>query len=342
VTRRARTAGVALLAIPREHPTVLRLSNGEILVAGGTDARNNEVPTLEWFSPDASRATKRAVDLVTGVERSLVALEAGGALAVIRPPSGSPDFKTVWVISADGTLEPGLPIDPATLDMVKLFPGAEGAPTLWTGRRWMRWTPWFGGFEPIAIAPDKGPSSDALASGDSGLALWLDDRANAGMNVTGFRFATRTRFGAVPKPLLVSGTEQLAPDRLAGVAGSSIQFEQQRGLVLGTGASAFLTDVTFADFELEVDVTAASPVIVLRPDHGGELEIGGAACAFAQAAKQSLRVQRRARRIQVSVDGAAMRTCPVELESNVRVSLGLRGAQGVGVSAARNLRVTRR
>jgi hypothetical protein len=349
VTRRARTAGVALMKIARENPTVLRLSTGEILVAGGLDASKNEVPTLEWFAPDASRATKRPVDLVTGQERALVALEAGGALAVIRPQKGSPeDFKTVWVISADGTLEPALPIDPATLDMVRLFPGAEGAPALWTGRRWMRWSPWFGGFEPIADAPAPGrntapgPVLDAIASGDPGLALWLDDRGDAGLNVTGFRFATRTRYGAVPKPLLVSGTDQLAPDRLAGTAGSSIVFDRTRGLVLGTGASAFLTDVTFADFELQLDVTAAAPAIVVRPEHGAELEVGGADCAFAQAASQRLDVERRGRRVTVSVDGAPHQPCPVELEPNVRVSLGLRGSQGAGVSAARNLVVTRR
>ena len=266
VTRRARTAGVALLNVARERPTVLRLSSGEILVAGGLDASKNEVPTLEWFAPDASRATKRPVDLVTGQERAFVALEAGGALAVIRPQSGPSDFKTVWVISADGTLEPALPINPAEIDTVRLFAGAEGAPALWTGRRWMRWSPWFGGFEPLANAPDPqkdsapGPRLDIIANGDSGLALWLDDRGDAGLNVTGFRFATRTRFGAVPKPLLVNGTEQLAPDRLAGTPGSSIQLDPARGLVLGSGASAFLSDVTFADFELEVDITAAAPV----------------------------------------------------------------------------------
>ena len=343
VTRRARTAGVALLNVARESPTVLRLASGEILVAGGLDARKSQVPTLEWFAPDASRATKRPVDLVTGQERAFVALEAGGALAVIRPEIGSsPDFKTVWVISADGTLAPGLPLDPATLDTVRLFAGAEGAPALWTGRRWMRWSPWFGGFEAIADAPEKGPALDAIASGDPGLALWLDDRNEAGMNVTGFRFATRTRFGAVPKPLLVAGTEQLAPDRLAGTPGSAISFDSARGLVLGTGASAFLTDVTFADFELQIDVTAAAPMVVLRPERGPELEVGGASCAFAQSANQVLDVKRRGRRVTVSVDGAPERACPVELDPGVRVSLGLRGSQGAGVSAARNLRVTRR
>ena len=342
VTRRARTAGVALLAGARENPTVLRLASGEILVAGGLDARKSQVPTLEWFAPDASRATKRPVDLVTGQERSFAALEAGGALAVIRPEIGaSPEFKTVWVITADGTLEPGLPLDASTLETVRLFAGAEGAPALWTGRRWMRWSPWFGGFETIPDAPERGPAMDAIASGDPGLALWLDDRNEAGMNVTGFRFATRTRFGAVPKPLLVSGTEQLAPDRLAGTAGSSIFFDPARGLVLGTGASAFLTDVTFADFELQLDVTAAAPTIVLRPDRGPELEVGGVACAFAQAATRSRDVRRRGRRVIVRVDDGPERPCPTELEANVRVSLGLRGTQGVGVSAGRNLRVTR-
>ncbi|MBX3198408.1 MAG: hypothetical protein KF894_09780 [Labilithrix sp.] len=348
VTRRARNGGVALLQVARENPTVLRLASGEILVAGGLDASKREIPTLEWFAPDASRATKRPVDLVTGQERSFVALEAGGALAIVRPASELPDFKTVWVISADGTLEPGLPIDPAELDAIRLFPGAEGAPALWTGRRWMRWSPWFGGFEPMAVAPDPakdtapGPRLETIASGDSGLALWLDDRGDAGFNVTGFRFATRTRYGAVPKPLLMQGTDQLAPDRLAGTPGSSIRFEPSRGLVLGAGASAFLTDVTFADFELSIDVTAAAPEIVLRPDRGAELEVGGAACAFAQAAKQRLDVRRRGVRVTVGVDGAPDRACPTELEPGARVALGLRGAQGVGVSAARNLRVTRR
>jgi hypothetical protein len=348
VTRRARTAGVALMNVARERPTVLRLSTGEILVAGGLDANKNEIPTLEWFAPDASRSTKRPVDLVTGQERAFVPLEAGGALAVIRPQTRSPDFKTVWVISADGTLEPALPIDPEGLDTVRLFPGAEGAPALWTGRRWLRWSPWRGAFEALADAPDPrrdsapGPILDLTASGDPGLALWLDDRGDAGLNVTGFRFATRTRYDAVPKPLLVSGTDRLAPDRLAGVPGSSIQFEHERGLVLATGASAFLTDVTFADFELQVDVTAAAPMIVLRPEHGAELEVGGASCAFAQAANQSLDVKRRGRRVIVSVDRGPERACPVELEPNVRISLGLRGSQGIGVSAGRNLRVTRR
>lgn len=340
-TRRARTGGIALLAVAREHPTVLRLANGEILVAGGTDAQGLEIATLEWFAPDASHPTKRTVDLVTGTRRAFVPLEAGGALAVVLPDDGSADFKTVWVISAAGTLEPAHSMAAPTLDIVRLFPGAEGAPILWTGKRWMRWQPWVGEFAPIDPAPDRGPTLDAIASGDSGLAVWLDESTEA-MTISGFRFAARTRFDALPNPLLVSGTEQLAPDRLAGSPGSAIHFEPSRGLVLGPGASAFLTDVTFADFELEVDVTAAAPTIVLREEGGAELEVGGAACAFVEAATQRIVVKRRARRVRVSIDGNTERECPLELTPNTRVALGIRGSQVADVSGAKNLRVARR
>lgn len=342
-TRRSRTNGVALLAVSRVRPTVLRLASGEIFVAGGLDAFGRPVPTLEWFSPDASRPTKRPVDLVTGRERAFVPLAAGGALAVIVPEDGAgPDFKTVWVISADGSLEPGVPIDPASLGTARLFEGAEGAPLLFTGQRWMRWQPWFGAFQIVADAPDEGPALDAVANGDPGLALWLEDRAEAGMYVTGFRFATRTRYGAVPKPLLVDGPGQLAPDRLAGIAGSSIRFDREEGLLMGPGASAFLTDVTFADFTLDVDVTAAAPTIVLRDDTGTELEVGGAGCAFAQGARRHIEVVRKARSVRVRADEGEERLCPTELAADARVEIGVRGGETTGLSGARNLVVVRR
>lgn len=344
-SRRTHTAGVALLSVARESPTVLRLASGEILVAGGLDAEKAEVPTLEWFSPDASRPTKRPSALVTGVERAFVPLEAGGALAVVKPAGNTPGFKSVWVISADGTLDAGEPIDPSVLDTVRLFAGTEGAPMLWTGQRWMRWSPWLGRFETVAngTAPGGLPTGPRLdvANGDPGLALWLDDRENDGMSVVGYRFATRMPFAAVPAPLLIDGTTHLAPDRLA-TAATSIRFDAELGLVLGSGASAFLTDLTFANVTIDLDITSNAPTIVLRPERGTELEVGGASCAFAQTAKTSLRVVRSGRTVTVIVDGAAARACPVELEPNVRVSIGLRGSGSSPTSAARNLRVARR
>lgn len=341
-TDRARIDGVALLTVPRKRPTVLRLASGEILVAGGLDQNDQPVPTLEWFSPDASRPTKRPVDLVTGRDRAFVPLAAGGALAVIIPEMPTADFKTVWVISAEGSLEPGVAVDPASLAAVRLFAGAESAPALWTGARWLRWQPWFGAFEPIADAPSTGPTTDLIANGDSGLALWLDDRGPAGMYVTGYRFATRTKYGAVPKPLLIDGPGQLAPDRLSGISGSSIRFERERGLVMGPGASAFLTDVSFGDFTLDVDVTAGPPSVVLREETGKELEIGGAGCGFTQSAKQHIAVRRDGASVFVRSDDGEERVCPTGIDEAARVSLGLRGGAGTGLSGARNLVVVRR
>ena len=340
-THRYRTSGIAILAVARTSPTVLRLASGEILVAGGFDRSNQPVPTLEWFSADASHPTKRPVDLVTGRDRGFVPLEAGGALAVIVPAGGTSDFKTVWVISADGTLEPGLPIDPATLDKVRLFQGTEGAPVLWTGQRWLRWQAWFAAFQPIPDAPANGPSSAAIANGDSGLALWLDDHIPGQLYVTGYRFAARTRYGAVRNPLLVDGTLGLAPDRVTGTPGSSIRFDERGGLELGPGASAFVTDVSYADVTVEVDAFAP-PAIVLRQENGRELTVGGAECAFAQKPTTNLRVDRKGTQVRFTIDKDEPRLCPTELSEGARVSIGVRGPDGTGVSYARNLRITRR
>jgi hypothetical protein len=339
VTRRSRSSGVATLQVRRENPTVLRLANGEILVAGGLDAEGKQVATLEWFTPDASQRTKRPVDLVTGRERGFVALDGGGALAVIAPDEGVTDIRTVWVISADGVLEPATSLTGLTAAV--LFPGANGAPILWTGQQWVRWAPWAGEFQPIPEGPGQGPGAGPIATSDRGLGLWLQDRGEAGMFVTGYRFATRSRYDALPKPLLVRDPTVLAPDRLTGSPGSSLQFDPATGLRLGSGASAFLADVTFADFDLSLDVTAPAPLVVLRETTGRELEVGGAACAIAQAATRSLVIKRRGTRVEVSFDGGALRSCPTELAPDVRVAVGLRGSQSVGTSAARNLQVAR-
>jgi hypothetical protein len=347
--RRARSSGLGILQVARTKPKVIRLANGEILVAGGVDANNQPVSTLEWFAPDASRRSKRPVDLVAGKERSIVPLEGGGALAVIIPQTSTPDFKNVWVVSADGTLEPGVPIDPALLDVVRLFPGSDGAPVLWTGQRWMRWAPWYGAFQTISGAPSTGPALDATTNGDGGLALWLDERDGAALNIAGYRFAARTPFDAVPKPLLVRGPDQLAPDRLASGSGGSIHFDAERGLFLGPGASAFLTDVTFLDFALDVDVatvegqrTPISAVVVIRDESGMELEVGGASCAFAQATQRHLAIRRTGAAVEANVDDGEWRACPTQLGATTRVAIGLRGAQSTGSSGAKNLRVVRR
>jgi len=344
VTRRSRTNDSALLKVPRSNPTVLRLASGEIMVAGGFNRSNERVPTIEWFSADAKVATFTPRDLVPGRERSFIALEGGGALAVVVPEAGATDIQTVWVISAQGTIEPGTPIDPAILDRSRLFQGTEGAPVLWTGQRWLRWQPWFAAFQPIPDAPDPSlypaPSVPGIANGDNGLALWLDDTVPNQLFVRGYRFGTRSRFGAVPPHLLIEGTSGLAPDRIAGTPGSAIRFDPVSGLELGLGASAFVTDVTYADVSIEL--ASSSAALVLREETGRELTVGGAECPFAVPPVLSLRVKRVGRQVQYSIDGADLRTCRTELSDAARVAIGVRGTNNSGSSFARDLRITRR
>ena len=113
------------------------------------------------------------------------------------------------------------------------------------------------------------------------------------------------------------------------------------GLELGPGASAFVTDVTYADVSVELEGPFA-PSIVLRQDDGRELEVGGATCAFAQSATTSIRVERRGKSVSVIVDGGEARVCPTELDPLARVAIGVRGPGGTGTTIARNLRINRR
>lgn len=356
-TRASTSNGVAVLAHPRTNPTVLRLADGRIMVAGGNDTRD-PVSTIEFFSPDGlSPANTRPVDLVTGRERAYVPLAGGGALAVIAPPTGVSDFKTVWVISPDGSVAPGLPVDPGDLDVVRLYEGAGGAPILWTGWRWLRWDPWFGAFQAIPDAPtDRGPcltrrppprpqcaTQSTMVNGDPGLALWLEEPDVGPVLVTGYRFDVRTAFDNVHQAFLLTSTDGLAPDRIANQPGSAIQFDPLTGLTLGPGATAFLTDVTFGDFVLDVEVVGSPPSIVLRPADSPAFVVGGAACAFTQIATKSLHVERKGKRVRVQADDGELRDCPTDLAAaSMRVDIGLQGTAGFDLSGARDLRVSRR
>ena len=136
---------------------------------------------------------------------------------------------------------------------------------------------------------------------------------------------------------LVAVLARLAPPYVVPV----VVADPERGLLMGRGASAFLTDVSFADFSLDVDVTAAAPSVVLREESGRELEVGGAGCAFAQGAERHVEVVRSGRRVVVRADDEPARACPTELAAGARVAIGLRGGAAGGLSGARNLLVVR-
>ena len=341
VTRTVRAENVARLAVARSAPSVLRLASGEIFVAGGVDTSGTPVATVEWFSADASRATRRAGDLVAGSGRAYAALEAGGVLAVISPPANAPPaFQNTWRIDPDGVIEPAAPVA-GGVTQPALFGGAGGAPVLWTGDRWLRWAPWTGSFEALDVIDDTPARvGSATASPDLGLAMWLDAKD---ATPTALRFDVRGEYSALSGPLLVSDTVDIAPDRL--VAPGAVTFEPQAGLVLGAGASAFVVDRTYADIDVELDAPTGEPaVLVLRDDLGSELEVGGVSCLLGAAvtgAPSSLTVQRRGATVTWTVSGKAPRACSTRVRADARVSVGVRGAADLSRSVARNLRITR-
>ncbi len=339
VSRTVRTERVAQLQVARRASIPVRLASGEILVAGGVDAGGNPVGTLEWFSPDASSATKRARDLVTGAAVALTALEGGAALAVVAPPQGAPAaFQNVWVIDADGALESGAPVE-GNLAAPVLFGGAGGAPVLWTGDRWLRWQPWSGAFGALDVLDDMPAQiGSATCSPDTGLALWIAPDAAA---VTGLRFDTRGPYAPLPLPLLVNDTSETAPDRLPGAG--VLSFDAASGLTLAPGASAFVTDRTYADVSVDVDAPTGEPsLIVLRDELGIEVEVGGAACpGLVVPGATWARVTRRGSTVSWTISGGGAGTCGIGVRPNARISVGVRGPASAPRGIVRNLRIAR-
>jgi hypothetical protein len=331
ITRSARTQSLATLTVARKNPIALRLASGEILVAGGFDDQGAPVSRLDWLSGDAKTVVRQR-DLVARAHHAFTPLAGGGALAVIAPDAGDTNFQSVWVISRDGAIDPATPLA-VSLGDVRLFPGAEGSPRLWTGAQWMKWDPWLGSF---SLPSDLlGPSNAAIASPDLGLAMWLDPSTS---QLTAYRFDARGAFSSLPPSLLATDTQFTVPDRLvladATPTTSAIAFSPSTGLSLATGASVFVADTTYADVTIDVDApSAAPPIVVLRDERGAELEVGGASCLIGSA-QSALHVARTG--ATVTANGT---TCTGTLRADARVSIGVRGA--ANGSLARNLRVVR-
>jgi hypothetical protein len=339
LTLTVRAEGVASLAAARRAPTVLRLASGQILVAGGYDA-SGPVARLEWFAPDASAPVRCSADLVAGSARSFVALEGGGALAVIAAPAGAPPgFQNVWVVDADCAVESATSIEGALSDPV-LFGGAGGAPVLWTGDRWLRWQPWSGSFGALAVL-DAVPArvGDAWTSPDPGLALWLDPSTST---LRGLRVDARGPYATLPASLLVDDASEMAPDRLA--AAGVVSFDPSlNALVLAPRASAFVTDRTYGDVAIDVDAPTGEPAVaVLRDGLGAELEVGGFSCPGAAApGVTSAHVERHGTSVTWSVGGGASHACATGVAAGARLSVGLRGVASAARSVARDLRIVR-
>jgi len=341
VTRAARAENVAPLAVARREPVVLVLASGEILVAGGVDANGQAVPTIEWFTPDASAVTKRARDLVAAASaRTYVALDGGGALAVFAPPpNADPSYQSVWVIDADGSFEAAAPV-PGTLTAPVLFGAAGGAPVLWTGDRWLRWQPWSGSFGVFpSLDPTPANVGAPVTSPDPGLAAWVDPGSSA---IALMRFDTRGTYSPLSGPLLVTDPSDVAPDALAGPAGAS--FDPSLGLVLPASRSVFVTDRTYADVSIDVDAPTGEPaIIVLRDELGADIEVGGVSCppALTAGAASSLHVERRGSAVTFTQSTGLSGGCPATTAATARIRVGVRCSSSAVRAVARNLHIVR-
>jgi hypothetical protein len=337
-----REQGLAALAAARSDPTVLRLASGQVLVAGGVDVSGAPVQTLEWFEPDGTPSMLMPQALAQGPGSVFVALEGGGALAVLTPPSPAPSgFQNVWIIDASGVLEPAVPLATNPTAPV-LFGGAGGAPVLWTGSAWLQWEPYLGAFGEFGELDDNPPSISPTArcSPDPGLGMWLDETQQ---ELFTLRFDTSNEYSTILNPLLATDTSDTSPDTAPT---GSVTFGPQTGLTLAPNAGVFVTDRTYADVAIDLDApTPQAAFVEIRDDAGDVLDVGSSVCHGAVALQggppsSSVHVERHGSQVTWSLAGdGGSGTCTFQGGESVRVSVGVRGTSVQSV--AQNLVVQR-
>lgn len=363
-TRRSTLAGLATLTVGRKRPTLLRLSDGRIAVAGGELADGSApVDTVEWLSADASRlTTPPPLSFDARFDRAFVAMPGGGILGVggcePRAPGPAEDcapcrrgcvpeggFDAVW-ISPEGVATT-LPIEAAAAEPV-LIAGSEGAPWLIVGGALYRFNPWRARFE-ASFTPAELPApglSDAEGvwhplprplAVDPGAFVWVST-AEHGPALVGLRHGTRGPF--VRDPELLGNTAPsdglrplfLAPDRAPTEEGAtplSLRFERDAmgrpRLWLGFGRVQ-VVDARFADARLDLGLARGSlPLVFL-----GSSELGGFACPWPGAQQpvtdpEALVIERRGERATL-VRGELRRDCDVPPE-RLGIAVGGGGAE---------------
>jgi hypothetical protein len=136
------------------------------------------------------------------------------------------------------------------------------------------------------------------------------------------------------------------------VGGAS--FDPAAGLTLGAGASAFVTDRTYANVTVRAGAPTGAPaMVVLRDELGAELEVGGASCPGALGSgtgPSSIEVQRKGSVVTWSLSSGttpgsttttATGTCKTGVRTGARLSVGVRAPAGATASVVRDLTVTR-
>jgi hypothetical protein len=338
-------SNVGRLAPALASPVAVRLADGYVLVAGQAQGAGEPATALEWFTPAAqpSGFATQSIPAAAGV--ALAALQGGGALAVLAPPSGAPaTFQTTWVVGADRTVSPGAIVPGASaVTAPVLFGGAGGAPLLWSGARWLQWQPWAGAFGAAPVL-DARPATvgGAVASPEPGLAMWLDPSAG---RVVALRTDTTNAYSADASPFLVADATGVAPDRLPGP--DAVSYLGGTGVTMVQGASAFVTDRTYADVSVRVTFAPGQPPdVVLRDAEGNEALVGVATCCEGigapALADPVVDVERTGASLTCAVaDGPASPCQGIAIGAAARVSVGVRGALPAAPSVVQKIVVRR-
>ena len=302
LTRQYRISGLTDLEVARKNPTAIRLSDDRVLVAAGVDGSDDPVELLEWLTADGARVDQESSALATADEAATIgrafAAMPGGSVLVVGgcrllgagdPPcdatcnggAGCASDEVLW-LTRDGTPT----VLPDALDVTAATPllvaGEEGRPWLLAdgpdgSRVLRRFNPWEGTFVPAdtPVTVPQDPNTRGVAT-DAGLLVWLGG-GNAGdlPSLTAYRHGTRGPFTDAVAPLLLGSTDGLSLDRPLG---ADVARDPNDGDVLLTasGATLVVTDTTYADVSVAVDVRAGPPPTIALADRN----YGDASCPW--------------------------------------------------------------
>ena len=348
-----RLGRLAVLATGRIDPTVITLTDGRILVGGGT-ADGHPISTIEWLTPDAARAARAPVDLAASgainVHLAFAALPGGAVLAAGNGgynAFGQPGPQAYWV-SPEGLVEviplPNFGSDPPDGARAPLLiPASDGAPFLVLGppdaQRILRFNPWaktpaerFESADIDIAAPLPAERMPKPLAIDPGAFVWLAPEGDHN-SLFGLRHDTRGRY--TRDLALLQQTDPNDPERPLHVvpdfrpSADSLVYDDRLRLG-GDGsvpteriASVFVTDTVYADIDLTLELESGPPPLVLL----GDVELGGPGCAWPEpgAAPEALRVLRRGSGV-ILIRGGAQRTCEAR-EGRLPIGLKQGGAE---------------
>ena len=329
------TFGLATLTVGRLEPIALRLTDGRILVGGGTLLIGSPVGTVEWFS---ASATQKLSELALPPLRNRVfaATPGGGALTVAScdPDACTSGLEARWLgPEATNSRQVQLPSEPVCVlpDRPWLVPGSDGA--VWlacTGDtmtsapvfRFEAWPATYADptlfeanprFEPsdVTLNPPPLPGTAPISTGPDSF-VWISGKD--GGNLAGIRFGARGSLSQ-EAPSLV-GPEpfrplHLAPDRPVPLDAPPLY--EYGALTLSateSGLNVWVTDTLYDDFTVTLrlaDAAAAAPGVWVGTTLVGSRE----ACPWpAVTAGATLHAERRGTRVTLD-SGSARKECTV-------------------------------